>query len=76
MQTEVDMKLETPQRRGGVVLGADGRQIGAAPGYGHSGRKPITSPGRTGCPGLWASSAVGARQITEYTHGMQEPSRR
>ncbi len=75
MQTVKYMKPETPMRRGGVVLGADGRQIEAAPGYSHGGRQPIPLVWETGRRGLCTSSAVGARQITEYTYCMQELSR-
>ncbi len=75
MQTVEYMKPETPMRRSGVVLGADGRQIEAAPGYSHGWRQPIPWVWETGRRGLCTSSVVGARQITEYTYCMRELSR-
>ena len=75
MQSQGYMKPETQMRRAGVVLGADGSQIEAALGYSHGGRQPIPLVWKTGRRGLCTSSAVGARQITEYTYCMQELSR-
>ena len=69
------MKPETPMWRGGVVLGADGRKIEAAPGYSHGGRQPIPLVWETGRMGLCTSSAVGVLPIVEYNFDMQELSR-
>ncbi len=75
VQSRWYMKPETPMWRGGVVLGADGRQIEAARGYSHGGRQPIPLVWETGRRGVCTSSAVGVRPIVEYTFEMQELSR-